>query len=303
MTHQLKRMMFSSVELFCLVAQYNSFTEAAQQAGLTPAAVSRSIARLEQRLQTQLFIRSTRKVRLSQEGELYFAECRQALRQILEAEQLLQRQGHHLSGYIRISVPTPYGHYRILPLLPEFLRLYPHIQIDIQLTNTNVDFIAEGFDLAIRGRNLADSNLIARKLEVAELVVVASADYLERTGTPQRPDELEQHQCIQFMLPSTGKNVPWLFYQDGKIQECPTFGKIRCRDDILGSVTLAKSGAGLLQTYKFIVEKDLQEGRLIELLHDYAGASRPFSLLYPSRKHQPLHLKVFIDFLLEHLRQ
>ncbi|MFG0589149.1 LysR family transcriptional regulator [Acinetobacter sp. YQ_14] len=299
---QLKRMMFSSVELFCLVAEYESFSKAALHAGVSPAAVSRSIARLEKRLTTPLFIRTTRQVRLTTQGKTYFEECKQALNQILEAEQHLKNQNQQPTGLIRISVPTPYGHYRILPLLAKFTQQYPAIEIDVQLTNKNVDFIAEGFDLAIRGRQFADSNLIARKLEQAELIVVASPTYLKRFGTPQQLEDLQHHQCIQFVLPSTGKNVPWLFNINHQTIEYMTNAKLRCLDDILGTVTLAKHNAGLLQTYRFIVEKELESGALIEVLTDFSDASRPFSLLYPSKKHESFHIRVFIDFLIEALK-
>lgn len=302
MTQQLKRIMLSSVELFCLVAERKSFSQAATVAGLTPAAVSRSIARLEQRLNTQLFIRSTRQVRLTDSGELYFQQCRNALNQIIDAEQILKNQHQQLSGQIRMSVPTPYGHYRILPLLPLFMQRYPEIQIDIQLTNTNIDFIGEGFDLAIRGRHPKDSNLIARTLELAALVVVASPEYLESKTSPHSLQELDQHECIQFILPSTGKNVPWLFKVENEIIGYRTRGKLRCLDDILGTVTLAKQSAGLLQTYRFIVEQDIENGHLIEVLQPFSGTTRPFSLLYPSQKYASAHIRAFIDFLVTHLK-
>ena len=302
MNHPLKRMMFSSVELFCLVAEYESFSKAALHSGVSPAAVSRSIARLEKHLETLLFVRTTRQVRLTTQGKIYFDECKQALNQILEAEQLLKNQTQQPSGLIRISVPTPYGHYRILPLLAKFSQQYPAINIDVQLTNKNVDFIAEGYDLAIRGRQFADSNLIARQLEQAELIVVASPEYLKQFGTPQKLEDLQHHQCIQFVLPSTGKNVPWLFNSNQQLIEYQSAGNIRCLDDILGTVTLAKHNAGLLQIYRFIVEKELKNGNLIEVLSEFSGTSRPFSLLYPLKKHESFHIRVFIDFLLKELK-
>lgn len=302
MSQQLRRMMFSSVELFCLVAEYESFSKAALHAGVSPAAVSRSIARLEKHLTIPLFIRTTRQVRLTPQGKIYFDECKQALNQILEAEQQLKNQNQQPTGLIRLSVSTPYGHYRILPLLAKFSQQYPKIEIDVQLTNKNVDFIAEGYDLAIRGRQFADSNLIARQLEQAELIVVASPEYLKQFGTPQYLEDLQHHQCIQFVLPSTGKNVPWLFNLNRQIVEYVTTAKIRCLDDILGTVTLAKHGAGLLQTYRFIVEKEIENHTLVEVLTEFSGASRPFSLVYPSKKHESFHLRVLIDFLINELK-
>jgi DNA-binding transcriptional LysR family regulator len=189
-----------------------------------------------------------------------------------------------------------------LPLLAKFSQQFPAIDIDVQLTNKNVDFIAEGYDLAIRGRQFADSNLIARQLEQAELIVVASPEYLKQFGTPQSLEDLQHHQCIQFVLPSTGKNVPWLFNLNQQMIEYHSVGNIRCFDDILGTVTLAKHSAGLLQTYRFIVEKELKNGELIEVLTAFSGTSRPFSLLYPSKKHESFHIRVFIDFLMKELK-
>lgn len=302
MPHPLTRMQLSSVELFCLVAEYQSFSMAARQAGLTAAAVSRGIARLESRLGLKLLTRTTRSVSLTEAGQLYFTECQQALTLLLEAEKKITGYQQAVSGSIRISVPTSYGHYRLLPLLPTFQQLYPDIQLDVQLTNKNVDFIQEGFDLAIRGRTPPDSGLIARQLEDCPLVIVATPAYLRLHGTPQQPEDLQRHTCIQFVLPSTGRTVPWLLQQHGQLNEYLTKGNIRCLEDILGCITLVKHDAGLLQTYRFLVEEDIQEGRLKEVLQDYAGASRPFSLLYPANRHLPQRLRIFIDFLLTKLR-
>ncbi len=303
MSRHFDDLMLGSIELFCLTAEQQSFTAAAASAGLTPAAVSRSVARLEARLGVQLFVRTTRRVRLTDGGRNYFEQCRQALGQLIEAEREITGAQHLPSGTVRISLPTSYGHYRILPLLPAFRETYPAVEIDVHLSNRNVDFTADGFDLAVRGRAPADSGLVARKLEDAELVVVASPTYLHRHGTPASLEALQQHDCIQFLLPSSGLAVPWLLRQQERDFEWVTTGGVRCSDDILGPVTLARNGAGLLQTYRFIVEQDLQQGALTELLHQFGGASRPFSLLHPSNRHMPHRVRVLIDFLLPRLSQ
>ena len=291
-------LMLGSIELFCLTAEQQSFTAAATAAGLTPAAVSRSISRLEARLGVQLFVRTTRRVRLTDGGCTYFGQCRQALGQLIEAEREITGEQHLPSGTVRISLPTSYGHHRILPLLPGFREQYPAVELEVHLSNRNIDFTAEGFDLAVRGRAPPDSGLVARKLEDAQLVVVAAPRYLRRCGTPTSLDMLPQHDCIQFSLPSSGQTIPWLLHQHGQDFELPTKGGMRCSDDILGPVTLARAGAGLLQTYRFIVEHDLQQGTLQEVLGEFGGASRPFSLLYPSNRHIPQRVRILIDFLL-----
>lgn len=295
--------MLGSIELFCLAAELESFTAAATAVGLTPAAVSRSIARLEARLGVPLFARTTRKIRLTDSGRSYFAHCRQVLNQLAEAEREVSGQQQTPSGTLRISVALPYGHYRVLPLIPKFREQYPSVRVEAHLSNRNIDFAAEGYDLAVRGRTPPESGLVARKLEDADLAVVAAPGYLRRHGSPASPADLSVHDCIQFVLPSTGQPVAWEFRHRGKDMQIATQGGISCSDDPAGTVTLARHGAGLLQVYRFLVEEALQTGELIEVLQDYGGRSRPFSLLYPQNRHMSLRVRVFIDFLLKNLRR
>lgn len=288
-----------SIELFCLAAQEGSFTAAALSAGVTPAAVSRSISRMEERLATRLFVRTTRSIRLTESGRAYFEQCRRALTQLVEAEREVMGKQLEPSGELRISIPTTYGHYRILPLLSRFRERHPGVKIDIHLSNRNIDFVGEGYDLAIRVRVQPDSTLIARHLEDARLVVIATPEYLSRVGTPQSLEDLGKHDCIQFELPSSGRRISWLFTENGKEREILAEGNYCCSEDVLGGVTLARHGAGLFQTYRFIVERELEEGSLVEVLQEFGGRSRPFTLLYPHGRHVPLRLRAFIDFLME----
>ena len=221
MNRQFDDLMLGSLELFCLAAERGGFTAAANFAGLTPAAVSRTVARLEERLGVRLFVRTTRQIRLSEAGQAYYAQCRQALHQLVEAEREVSGQQVTPSGLLRISTPTTYGHYRLLPLLPEFRARYPDIRVEVHVSNRNIDFAAEGYDLAVRVRAPADSTLIARHLEDAELVLVATPDYLRRRGEPKTLEDLTSHDCIQFELPSSGRTIPWLFRRDGQDIELP----------------------------------------------------------------------------------
>ncbi|HTJ96002.1 MAG TPA: LysR family transcriptional regulator [Rhodocyclaceae bacterium] len=299
MKRQFDDILLGSIELFCLAAELGSFTAAAAMAGVTPAAVSRSVSRLEQRLGARLFVRTTRQIKLTDGGQAYFAQCRQALTQLVDAESEVTGKQSAPVGQIRISLPVPYAHYRVLPLLPEFRRRYPEVTIETNISNRNIDFVAEGYDLAIRGRLPEDSNLISRKLGDSPLTIVATPEYLKRAGTPKTPEDLAKHDCIQFELPSSGRDIPWLLRQKGEIIEVPTQGGYRVSDEYLSAVTLARNGAGLFQTYRYIVEADLHAGNLVEVLQPYAGASRPFTLLYPHGRHLPLRVRVFIDFLID----
>ncbi|MDB5869417.1 MAG: LysR family transcriptional regulator [Polaromonas sp.] len=250
----------------------------------------------------RLFTRTTRQIRLTEAGRAYFEQARQALGQLVEAEREATGRQLKPAGQLRISLPTPYGHYRVLPLLPAFRALYPAVEVEVHLSNRNVNFSDEGYDLAIRGRAQPDSNLVARKLEDAELVVVAAPCYLQRAGTPASLEALHQHECIQFLLPRSGQKIAWLFNQDDEPLEVATPGGYCCSEDLLGCVTLARNGAGLLQTYRFIVEEDLHLGKLQEVLQAFKGRSRPFSLIYPNGRHLPLRVRLFIDFLAEKLK-
>lgn len=301
MTRQFDDILLGSIELFCSTAELGSFTAAA--AAVTPAAVSRAVSRLETRLGVRLFVRTTRTLKLSDAGRDYYAQCRAALNQLVEAERLVTGRQSAPSGVLRISMPTPYGHYRVLPLLPEFSRRYPEVRVEFHLSNRNVDFADEGFDLAIRGRAPADSTMISRQLEDAELVVVAAPAYLARAGTPRELDALKAHNCIQFALPSNGRNIHWLFRDAGLDIDLPTSGLYGCAEDILGAVTLARAGGGVFQTYRFVVDADLKAGRLVELLAQHGGRSRPFCLIYPHARHVALRVRAFVDFLVEHLRE
>jgi DNA-binding transcriptional LysR family regulator len=297
--HDFGDVMLGSIELFCRCAQAQSFTAAARHAGLTPAAVSRSIARLEARLGVRLFARSTRQVRLTDAGRDYYEECRAALARLADAERELAGRQQRPAGRLRISVPTPLGHYRILPLLPRFRARYPDVAIEVHLSNRNVDIAAEGYDLAIRGRAPPDSALVARKLVDAELVVVATPAFLRRHGTPRTPADLAGRECIQFVRPSTGQRVPWLFRVDGADVDVATHGSLCCADDLLGAATLARAGAGLVQIMRFVVEDDLASGALREVLKPHGGRARTFSVVYPGARHVPLRVRAFVDFLVE----
>ncbi len=298
MSRQFDDLMLGSLELFCAAAEQGGFTAAATALGVSPAAVSRTVARLEERLGVRLFVRTTRRIRLSDAGQAYYEQCRQALNQLAEAERVASGQQLAPSGLLRISVPTTYGHHRLLPRLPEFIARYPGIRVEVHVSNRNIDFAAEGYDLAVRVRAPADSTLIARHLEDAELVLVAAPDYLRRRGEPQTLDELSAHDCIQFELPSSGRAIAWLFREEGKDVERLTSGSTSCSDDVLAGVTLARHGAGIFQAYRFTVEEELRQGRLVELLKPSGGRSRPFNLLYPHQRHVPLRVRCFVDFLL-----
>ncbi|CAI3101041.1 HTH-type transcriptional regulator PgrR [Acinetobacter calcoaceticus] len=287
----------ADVEVFLIVAEKLSISAAAIHLSTTPSVISRTITRLEKKLGIQFFRRTTRHLSLTEAGQLYYEKMQHAFQLIDHAERVVQGEQLQISGKIKLSVPTTYGHYRLPPLLEKFLLQYPDIQIEISISNRNVDLIAEGFDLAIRQGHLPNSSLVARPLELAPLQLVASPNYLKRVGIPQSLEELNHHQGIAFELPSSGKITPWFFKDvDQEIQWTPT-NRILVKEDILGVVSLAESGLGICQSYSFIVNEKIRQGKLLPLLEAYAGHTRPFSLLYAQHKHMSSATRALINFL------
>jgi DNA-binding transcriptional LysR family regulator len=289
----------STIALFCKAAELSSFTAAARALGLTPAAVSRGVGRLEERLGNKLFRRTTRSMQLTDDGRLYFDQCRAALGQIEDAERTITGQLAQARGLLRISVPSTYAHYRLLPRLPAFRALYPDVELDINISNRNIDFVDEGYDVAIRQGNPPDSRLVARKLEDAPVGVYASPAYLRARGAPQNLSDLQdaaKHTLLPFVLPSTGRAMPWLFVQDGQPLELAPHSNVQVSEEPLGAVMLARAGMGLVQTMGWIAHSYAAE--LTEVLQPFAGRTRPFYVLYPQNRHLAARVRVLVDYLM-----
>lgn len=284
-------------EAFVVVVEQGSLTAAAIALGTTPSVISRAIARLETRLGNQLLRRTTRRLGLTEAGQLYLEQARAAFALFDDAERAVQGRAGTLAGRVRLSVPTTYGHYRLPEKLARFAREHPQVRIELNISNRNVDLVAEGFDLAIRLGVLPDSGLAARRLEDAALCVVAAPDYLRRAGVPARREDLAEHACIPFVMPSSGRIAPWLF-RDGEADvEWMPPDRLSVSDDVLGVVSLAAGGAGICQTYDFIAAEYLRQGRLVEVLPQLRGRSRPFSLIYAPHSRLSAASRALIDSL------
>lgn len=285
------------VEVFLAVIEHGSFTAAAIALSTTASVLSRAVGRLEARLGQQLMRRTTRRIGLTDAGRRYQHQARGAFHLLMEAEQEAQSQSTALSGRVRISAPTTFGHFRLPALLKPFLQQHPGVRLELNITNRNVDLVAEGFDMAIRLGHLPDSGLVARKLEDAELRLVAAPDYLKRAGLPKTLDDLVNHVCLPFVMPRTGKNGSWSFRAGEEDIEWQPSSVLEVSDDVLGTVSLAEQGVGICQTYDFIVHERLASGRLVELLPQLNGRTRPFSLVYAPHRHQSAAAGALIEAL------
>ncbi len=285
------------VEVFITVVEHGSFTAAAVALSTTPSVLSRAVSRLEVRLGRQLLQRTTRRVGLTEAGRIYLEQARSAFSLLDEAERDGRGQEGDLTGRVRISVPTTFGHYCLPPLLARFSRQYPRVKVELNITNRNVDLIAEGFDLAIRLGQMPDSGFVARKLQDAALLLVTSPAYLQRMGMPQTLDELQQHTCLPFIMPRTGRIAPWVFRVGERDVDWLPASTIETSDDVLGVVSLAECGMGICQSYEFIVRERIKRGQLVEVLPQLRGRSRPFSLIYAPHRRQSAATRAMIDLL------
>jgi DNA-binding transcriptional LysR family regulator len=278
------------VGIFLAAAEAKSFSEAAKQAGLTPAGISRAISRLEERLGVSLFTRTTRSVRLTEEGQLFYDRCSEATSGLREAEEALRGRQTEARGTLRLSMPSTYAHFRLSKLLPRFLEHHPKLNLEVSISNRNVNLIDDGFDAAIRMGAMPDSRLISKKLEDAPLGFYAAPSYLAQWGTPKTLEDLRKHDCIPFILPSTGKPIPWLTQVNGVDGEWIPKGRIQFEDDVIGCLHCCIGGGGVKQVFKFIADEAVARGELVQILKKYSNRTRPFSLIY--RRNTMLSAKI-----------
>jgi DNA-binding transcriptional LysR family regulator len=285
------------VETFVTVVEKGSMTAGAVALATTPSVLSRAITRLEARLGAQLLRRTTRRLSLTEQGRIYLEQSRAAFALIDDAERAMQGQGDELTGSVRLSVPTTYGHHRLPALLQRFSTHYPQVRVELNITNRNVDLVAEGYDLAIRLGQLPDSGLVARKLEDAPMCLIAAPSYVMRAGAPGSIGELAQHACLPFVMPSTGRVSPWILRDDGRDVDWTPQGCLQVSDDVLGVVSLSLSGLGICQTYDFIARDLIAQGRAVEVLTQARGRSRPFSMIYAPHRRLSSASRALIDSL------
>jgi DNA-binding transcriptional LysR family regulator len=289
-----------NLEAFCRTYEAGSFTKAARALGVTPQATSRSIARLERDLGVTLFRRTTRSLAPTEAARQYYDRCVEALSLLSAGEREIASRRKAPDGHVRMSVPTTYGHHRLLPSLGAFRERFPDVRVDVNISNQNIDFVRDGYDLAIRMGTIGDQTLVARKLGEFALGVYASSPYLARHRVPRRPEDLESHACVGFVMPRTGRVLPWTF-SPGPRSFVPD-ARYRCSDDALGVITLARAGVGLVQIYDFLVEADVASGALVEVLARFRGRSRPFSLVYPRSVRPSRAARAMIEFIVANAR-
>lgn len=287
------------LEVFSTVAQSGSFSAAGRSLGLTPSAVSRTIDRIEARLGVRLMLRTTRVLTLTAEGQTYLGAARRILADLDDAEQSIADQGAP-RGRVRVSASLAHGRQHVVPLLGEFVARYPHILVDIGLTDAVVDVAAGQADVAIRFGPLADSPLTARRLGETGRTIVASPAYLARRGRPRTPEDLHDHDCLNFNFRRV--EPVWPFRRDGRDYALTVSGPVEANNgETLTQLALA--GVGVTRVGNFSVADAIDEGRLVPLLEEFnPGDREPIHAVFVGGANMPARVRVFVDFLAERLR-
>ncbi|WP_161974498.1 LysR family transcriptional regulator [Piscinibacter terrae] len=286
---------------FVEAATTGSLTAAAERLEVTPAAVSKSLARLEEQLGVRLLQRSTRRLSVTEEGARFLDKARLALRALDDAVTDVSQAASTAAGRVRISVGISFGQKWVLPLLPALTAKYPQLSIELDLDNRPVDLVAQGYDIGIRGAVMADSSLVARRICPLPVLLVATPTYLRRHGTPASMDDLEHHDCVAWRS-SSGVIPPWLFRRaNGKRIEYTPKARLTVSDpEALVDVALAHTG--ITQTAVYHVLPFLRSGRLKILMADtHDAGDREMVLHYAHRQFLAPRVRVVVDALLEGL--
>ncbi len=291
--------LFSAMQTFAKVAELGSFTQAAQALQLPNASVSTRVSQLEDRLGVKLFARTTRRVRLTDDGVAYLQTVQRLLADIDEVEDHFKGRTRKPYGRIRVDVPASAGRHVIAPALPAFLQRYPDITVDLGCTDRPVDLVAEGVDCVIRGGNVLDDSLVARRLGEYEVITCAAPSYLAQHGTPVSPLMLEGHKAINFLSARTGKIMPFDFMIDGQLQTMVLQHQV-ATNDADTYLEFTRQGMGLAQVPRSKIVLDmLSAGALITVLEPWCPSGFPLYLVYPRNRHLSARVRAFADWAVE----
>ncbi|HTN34663.1 MAG TPA: LysR substrate-binding domain-containing protein [Marinobacter sp.] len=283
---------WEGISEFVAVAELESFTAAGKSLGISTAQVSRQVSALEARLSTRLFYRTTRKVSVTEAGQIYYQHCRQILDGLEAAERSMTNLQLIPRGRLRLTAPVTFGEKNIAPLVNNFVLRYPELDVQMNLTNQKLDLVAGGYDLAIRLGKLEDSSMIARRLSSRTLYVCASPDYLSTYGVPYSLSELKQHNCLQ------GNLDYWRFQEQGKPHNIRIKGNITC-DSGWALLDAALKGIGIVQLPDYYVQQDLASGRLVSVLEHYQEDDDGIWAIYPNNRHLSPKVRMLLDYLSE----
>jgi DNA-binding transcriptional LysR family regulator len=293
------------LESFVSVATRGSLTAAAKAEGVAPAIMGRRLDALEERLGVKLLVRTTRRLTLTHEGSAFLEDCQRLLADVANAEASVSAGGVKASGHLRVTAPAGFGRRHVAPLVPRFRELHADVTISLNLSDRVVDLAGEGYDCAVRVGDLPDSSLVSVRMADNRRLCVATPDYLQRHGTPQHPNDLARFDCMT--LSSDASQVRgWAFRVpkgDGhEVIHLRPGGPLDCTDgQVLHDWCLQGYGIAWRSTWE--VESEIQSGRLVEVLAEFAAPPNGIYAVFPQRKHMPVRVRLWIEFLKQHFGQ
>lgn len=285
-----------AMEVFVQVVDAGGFTRAAETLQLPKATVSTLVAGLETALAVKLLHRTTRQVSVTADGAAYYERCLRILADVKDAEESLSRTRLSPSGRLRVDAPTGLSNEILVPALPSFFELYPDIQLELGCSDRPVDLIEEGVDCAVRGGQLSDSSLIARRVGLLNFVTCAAPEYLERYGTPLHPRDLERHRCVNYFSSKTGKIFNWDYTRDGERIEMALPGRIALNDSN-AYIQAGLAGLGIIMMTDIQLVRHGQDGRLVQVLQDWITDPLPIHVVYPQNRHLSAKVRVFVEWV------
>jgi DNA-binding transcriptional LysR family regulator len=290
---------FQEMRAFVTVVDTGSFVRAADALSTSKTAVSRLVSELESRLGTRLLHRTTRKLSMTPEGEVFFERCRQLLDGVAEAEAELTAHSGEAIGQLRVNVPVTFGLLHLAPLWPAFMELHPKVALDVTLSDRLVDLVDEGYDLAVRIARLQASTLISRQLTSTRLILCASPEYLRRHGVPEHPSDIARHAVISYTLLAMGEQ--WEFEGPQGPLRVEVVPRMRTNSGDT-CCAAAVQHQGIVLQPSFLVGAHLASGALVEVLPEYRSIELGVYAVYPTRKHLTPKVRALIDFLVDAFR-
>jgi len=287
-----------AMEVFIQVVDCGSFTKAAEMLNLPKATVSTLVQTLESTLSVKLLHRTTRQVMITSDGAAYYERCVQILSDVRDAEESLSRHRLSPSGRLRVDTPTGLASEILIPALPAFFERYPDISLELGSTDRPVDLVEEGVDCAVRGGELIDPNLIARRVGVINFMTCASPDYIARHGMPQHPRDLERHRCVNYFSAKNGKISNWDFARDGERIEVALPGTIALNDSN-AYVQAGLAGLGVIMMTDYLLTAHVASGRMVPVLPEWRSDPLPVHIVYPQNRHLSAKVRVFVEWVSE----
>lgn len=295
----IKKANFSELEFFVLLNRLGSLSAAARALDITPPAATMRLASMEKRIGARLLNRSTRKISLTHEGEIYLQHASRLIDELRELDEIVSGSGHAPRGLLRVNAPLGFGRTVIAPFVSTFAARYPDVEVQLEVTDRPVDLIETGFDLAVRFGELPDNRINARRIMSNRRFLCASPAYLEKQGTPKKLEDLTKHRCIVHRQNDDAYGV-WRFLIDGRTEIVKVHGALSSNDgDIVQGWAL--DGQGIVIRSEWEVIKHLESGRLRRLLPAFTLPSADLYAYYPSKKNLPARVRTFINFLVEQL--